>query len=169
VSVDRLFGEIIGEANHKGVATLLDSYGPAFLGGLARGPTVVKVNREEYQQSLGRRLQDTAGYVAALHEMSRRGIRSCLITDGSRPSYALGDGSIWKVTPAHIDTVNATGSGDSMVAGILFGLREKWPFERCLRFGAAAGAANARKWEVADSSFRDIAALESRILVEQLQ
>jgi tagatose 6-phosphate kinase len=167
-NADRLFGEIIAEAKRKGVATFLDSYGPPFLEGLAKKPTVVKVNRDEYQQSLGNRPLEDAGFIDALQGMSQRGIRTCLITDGSRPCYALGEGSIWKVFPPQVEAVNATGSGDSMVAGILFGLRERWPFDRCLRFGAAAGAANARKWEVADSSIQEIAALENRILVEQL-
>ena len=70
---------------------------------------------------------------------------------------------IWKVMPPRVKTVNATGSGDSMVAGLLFGLTHGWDFERCLRFGAAAGAANASVWEVATSSREQIEALEGRV------
>jgi fructose-1-phosphate kinase PfkB-like protein len=50
-----------------------------------------------------------------------------------------------------------------MVAGILCGLSHGWDFERCLRFGAAAGAANAGVWEVAASSRGQIEALESGV------
>jgi sugar/nucleoside kinase (ribokinase family) len=36
------------------------------------------------------------------------------------------------------------GAGDAFAAGVLFGLHEAWPIERCLRLGVAAAAAGIR-------------------------
>jgi tagatose 6-phosphate kinase len=65
-----------------------------------------------------------------------------------------------------VESVNPTGSGDSMIAGILYGLRRSWPFADCLAFGAAAGAANARVREVAQSSSDDIESLLGGVTVK---
>ena len=35
---------------------------------------------------------------------------------------------------------SATGAGDALAAGVLFGLHEEWPVARCLRLGVAAAA-----------------------------
>jgi sugar/nucleoside kinase (ribokinase family) len=36
---------------------------------------------------------------------------------------------------------SATGAGDALAAGVILGLHEEWPVERCLRLGVAAAAA----------------------------
>ena len=52
-----------------------------------------------------------------------------------------------------------------MIAGILYGLRQSWPFADALAFGAAAGAANARVREVAHSSREEIASLVPAVIL----
>jgi fructose-1-phosphate kinase PfkB-like protein len=37
--------------------------------------------------------------------------------------YAATNEKRWKITPPRINTVNSTGSGDSMIAGMLYGTR----------------------------------------------
>jgi tagatose 6-phosphate kinase len=66
-----------------------------------------------------------------------------------------------------VESVNPTGSGDSMIAGILYGLRRSWPFADCLAFGAAAGASNARVREVAQASREDIMSLLPGVVVQR--
>jgi sugar/nucleoside kinase (ribokinase family) len=39
---------------------------------------------------------------------------------------------------------STTGAGDAFAAGVILGLHEGWPAERCLRLGAAAAAACVR-------------------------
>ncbi len=77
-------------------------------------------------------------------------------------------GHYWKITPPSVKAVNPTGSGDAMIAGILYGFQQGWKFERCLAFGAAAGAANARTWEIAGSSPEEITSLESNVMMQRV-
>jgi fructose-1-phosphate kinase PfkB-like protein len=67
-----------------------------------------------------------------------------------------------------VNTVNATGSGDTFVAGILYGFHQGWKFERCLTFGAAAGGANARVWDVAVAALQDILVLEQSVRIQRV-
>jgi len=162
---DNIFREIITIAREVGIPSVLDSYGLAFRMALPAMPVLIKPNKEEYEQTFDKRLQKDDDYRFGLDSLLRLGITYCIITAGSAPFYAATREGMWKVRAPAVKPVNATGSGDSMVAGILHGLTHGWEFERCLRFGAAAGAANASVWQVASSSKEQIEALENSVEV----
>jgi tagatose 6-phosphate kinase len=168
IEADGVFEELIEKAGRRGVLTVLDSYGDAFARGVGAGPTLVKPNKDEFEQTFHSRLERESDYRAALATCLERGITYCIFTDGPRPAYAAHGDGMWKIVPASVEAVNATASGDSMLAGVLHGLQQGWPFERCIAFGAAAGAANARRWEVAQSSIAEITELEDQIIVQKL-
>jgi 1-phosphofructokinase family hexose kinase len=164
-AADDIFREVVTIAREAGIPSVLDSYGNAFRRALPAVPVLIKPNKEEYEQTFGVQLDGDDDFRMALDRLLRLGITYCIITSGSAPFYAATREGMWKVKPPAIKTVNATGSGDCMVAGILFGLTHGWDFEGCLRFGAAAGAANASVWEVASLGREQIDALESGVEV----
>ena len=45
---------------------------------------------------------------------------------------------------------STTGAGDAFAAGVILGLHEGWPVERCLRLGAASAAACVRGLKTSD-------------------
>jgi len=165
---DELFYKAIMIAQKAGVPTVLDSYGSAFDLALNGQPTLVKPNKKEFEQTFGQILSTVADHINAVKFLLGKGARYCVLTDGGMPFYAGLQGHFWKVTPPNVKPVNSTGSGDALIAGILYGFRQGWKFERCLAFGAAAGAANARKWDVANSSLDEIAALESQVIMQRV-
>jgi fructose-1-phosphate kinase PfkB-like protein len=55
-----------------------------------------------------------------------------------------------------------------MLAGIVFSLTEGWPMDRCLAFGAAAGVANASRWEVAAISRQDVEMTMKKVVVQAI-
>jgi len=169
IESDHVFRSLILESRRCGTATVLDSYGEAFTKGLEAVPTVAKLNRDEYELSLGKVLRTDADFVQALQQWTEMGVTYGIITDGPRSLYAAGPDGSWKVSPPSIVTVNATGSGDSLVAGLLQGFERQWPFEESLSFGVAAGAANARKWEVANSTYDEVVELKTRVIIRRLQ
>jgi 1-phosphofructokinase family hexose kinase len=162
---DDLFRDILAMAREAGIPSVLDSYGTAFRIALPAMPVLIKPNKDEYEQSFGKRLESDDDFRLALDSLLTLGITYCIITAGSSSFFAATREGMWKVRPPKVKAINATGSGDSMVAGFLYGLTHGWDFERCLRFGAAAGAANASVWEVAASSREQIEALESAVEV----
>ncbi|MGB6031799.1 MAG: hexose kinase, partial [Bacteroidota bacterium] len=167
-STDTVYRDILEEARRRGVETVLDSYGPALARGIRARPTLVKVNRQEYEKSFRVRLNNPSAKQTAVWQLLSLGPRYAIITDGSRDAYGAFQGAVWRITPPRVVRVNPTGSGDSMLAGLLFGLTTGWSFPRSLRFGAAAGAANAGRWEVASSSHRAISALAPEVRVEEI-
>ena len=165
---ETVYRDLLAEAGRRGVETVLDSYGQALLRGIGSRPTLVKVNREEYARSFRKNLGSPSSMQEAARRLLSLGARYAVITDGPRPAFGAFHQSVWRVRPPRIKTVNPTGSGDSMLAGILFGLTNGWSFPRSLQFGAAAGAANAGRWEVACSSRRAISTIAHRVTVEEI-
>ena len=165
---DDIYYEAILSAHRHGIASVLDSYGYALELGLKAQPTMVKPTRREFEVTFGQSLKTDHDYVEAVNTLLRSGARYGIISDGANPFFAGIQGHYWKVIPPAIPSVNPTGSGDAMVGGILYGFHQGWKFERCLAFGAAAGAANARKWDVANSSLAEITTLESDVKLQRL-
>ena len=165
---DDIFYEALVLAHRYGISSVLDSYGRAFELGLKAQPTLVKPNKREFESTFHQSLTTESDHVLAIRFLLDQGARYSILTDGGHVFYAGIHGHFWKVTPPAMQTVNPTGSGDALVAGILYGFHQSWKFERCLAFGAAAGAANARVWEVANSSLQDILSLEASVRIQRM-
>ncbi len=165
---DDVFATIVQLASERSVKTVVDSYGLVCRNAAQSNPTILKMNKDEYEQTFGKKILGQSDYHAAFDELLGQGISCCIVTDGPRALYAATTEKRWKITPPRINSVNPTGSGDSMIAGMLYGYTHDWDTEKALRFGVAAGASNAQGWEVANSSLEDITALESQVTIEVL-
>ncbi len=166
---DAVFAAIVGHAKSAGIRTALDSYGLAFALAVDAVPTLVKLNREEFEQTFKCALTSEQDILDALDALLARGIGYAILTDGARAVYTAHGVEVWKVTPPAIQAVNPTGSGDSMTAGLLFGLVQHWELDRTLRFGTAAGASNASMWQVASSSAEEIAQMERNVRLVKIK
>jgi len=166
---DDLFYEAIVIGHRAGILSVLDSYGQAFELALRAVPALVKPNRHEFEITFGREVRGDADFLEGLDLLLSNGIQYCIMTDGARPCYAAVRGHYWKAIPPRVDTVDPTGSGDAMIAGILYGFSQGWKFERCFTFGVAAGAANARTWSIANSSLQEVADLEPQVVIQRLR
>lgn len=167
-AADRVYHELIRIARSSGTRTALDSYGPPLRAGIEAVPDLLKINRHEYEQTSGKPAGNEAEVLAALDALRTAGIRTVVLTDGERAVYAADPASVWRVEPPAITSVNPTGSGDSMLAGMLFGIEQGWEMPRWLSLGVAAGAANASVREVSASSRTTIEGFMDRIRPERI-
>jgi 1-phosphofructokinase family hexose kinase len=165
---ENTFASILKLATERSVKTVLDSYDRVCLNALQYRPTIIKMNKEEYERTFGRRIAGTSDYLTAFEAFLSRGATLCVITDGPGVVYAATNDKRWMVTPPAISSVNATGSGDSMVAGMLYAFTRGWDTERALAFGVAAGSCNAQQWDVANSTLKDITQMETQVLLKTL-
>jgi len=166
---------ILRAARETGIPVVLDTYGAPLSLGVGERPFLVKPNVKEYVETFGSETGvETADWgeraaIAALARLRGFGATAAVITDGENPAYASYGEHIWRVTPSRFRCVNATGSGDAFIAGLLYGLTKSWDCESALRFAVASGAANARRWEVACSSMAEILSVASDVRMEQLR
>lgn len=122
---------------------VLDAQGEPLLAALERRPFLVKPNRQEMANTLGRRVDTDADLHAAMRELCRRGAQWVVVTQGKERVWVASERELLSLTPPAVTVVNPIGSGDCLAAGIAVGLARGDVVPEAVRFGLAAGADNA--------------------------
>lgn len=121
---------------------VLDARGPELLEALDRRPFVVKPNRSELGDTLGRDLSDERALLAAMAEIKERGAQWVVVTDGAGPVRVLGEGSVRTLRPPKAKPVNPIGCGDCLAAGIALTIAKGGDVLEGVRTGMAAATDN---------------------------
>lgn len=137
-----LIREMIHYAQSRGVRCGLDSSGLALQEGVKAKPYLLKVNREELSELVGKPLVSLEDQIEALLALNRGGITLTALTRG-REGLLLSNGTLCLEGVLVMDNVvNVMGCGDSLLAGIVSALWEGADLESVVRRGVACGAAN---------------------------
>lgn len=139
-----LYGKIARMMQQRDIPCVVDATGKLLENALETGLFLVKPNREELEDLLGRKLPAEADLVEGARELRKKGARNVLISLG-------GDGALlvdaFDVVHRHAaprgHMVNTVGAGDSMVAGFLAGYLKNRDYQEALHWGVCAGSATA--------------------------
>ena len=66
-----------------------------------------------------------------------------IISLGKQGAIACYEGAIYDATSPEVEPKSTIGSGDSLIAGVIYGLEQGLSIEKSLKLGCAAGAATA--------------------------
>ena len=166
------YAGMVAEAAKHDVPVLLDTSGASLDAALEAEvkPTLVKPNLTEINDLLGTaftpddlpRLRETLAADARF-----AGIPWVVVSMGAAGSVAFHEGRAYRATSTPIEAVNATGSGDSTIAGFAHAVAAGMGAEDVLRYGNTCGKLNAmdprtghlvmEKW---DEVFNDIQVVE---------
>ena len=119
---------------------ILDARGIELLEALAVKPFLVKPNRYELEQTLGRALRSEKEMVGAIREMNERGAEWVVVTNGGKAVYAGSGVHFYRLQPPTCRVVNPIGCGDCMAAGIAWSIHRGQEPPEAIRFGLAAAA-----------------------------
>lgn len=126
-----------------GAKAVLDADGEAFVEGVKAKPFMIKPNREEAERLLGAKFESKSDVARAALELSERGIELVIITLGKQGAVACYGGAIYDAVSPDVEPKSTIGSGDSLIAGVVYGLEKGLSIKQALRLGCAAGAATA--------------------------
>jgi 1-phosphofructokinase family hexose kinase len=127
---------------------VLDFRGPGLLACLDLKPLLVKPNREELAQTVGRPLGDDRQLLDAMRSLNRRGAQWVVITQGAGVVWMTSTEKTYRFDSLRVDdVVNPIGSGDSMAAGIAWAIRQGREMVDAVRVGISAAAENVRRLE----------------------
>jgi tagatose 6-phosphate kinase len=155
-ATDDIFPFAIKLAHEHDKTSVLDTYGLHLQDCLDAAPTIVHNNVEETEKSLGINLQSEESKTEYLHKLYNKGIKLSFLTDGANPAYAAKFDYIHKIESPAIDVIDATGSGDAFVAGIIHGIENSLVFEEMIKNASSLGVANAGMSKTCAVSFEDL-------------
>ena len=137
-----LYRQILERIHGHGVRTVVDATGDLLLNVLAYRPFLIKPNRAELSEVVGRPLPDDDAIEEAARQLQDKGARNVLVSLGGDGALLVDEnGKVHREKAMGKKTLYTVGAGDSMVAGFLAGVGRG--YEYALRLGSAAGGATA--------------------------
>jgi len=163
------YADLVTAVQAAGARAIVDTAGPVLRAAMERGPWMVKPNVNELGEALERPfLDDDRAILSAMAAQVDRGTEIVCVTLGSRGALAIVGTERWRIRVPRIQPVNATGSGDLLLAGFATALsRGRSPID-ALRFGAACGVANAMHLMAELPAGVDLDALAQSVVVEPI-
>lgn len=149
-------GEIITVGNEAGARSIADIHGQALREAVSRRPRMVKCNRDELAGLVGVDISDAGGLARyrarPLSELARdmqrvraSGIGLVVVTLGEDGALLADDSGCLRVRVPRVQVVNATGSGDVFLAGLVVGLERGQSARDAIVLGAACGTVAATR------------------------
>ena len=153
-----LFADWLNQLHQAGVKVVLDSSNAALTAGLKAHPWLVKPNHRELEAWIGHSLNSLDEIIAAAKKLKAEGIANVIISMGANGSLWLSEQAVMQAQPPKCENVVSTvGAGDSMVAGLIYGIEKGLPQAETLAFASAVSAFAVSQSNVGVS---DIALLE---------
>lgn len=160
-----IYGEII-EKLPEGTKVILDTRGEPFTKALAKGVFITKPNIDELSEFFHKRLETTEEIVEAGKKLRAMGSENVIISMGKEGSILISEKGVYKGNAPKGKLISSVGAGDSMVAGITYGLIEGKELEEAYKFGIASGSATA--FSEGLTTFETMENLLKEIIIEKI-
>jgi len=135
--------ELIQLAKDMGKVVLFDSSGELLAAGIKAKPHVIKPNRAELMELIGRKISTKEEVIAAASEIQANGIENVIVSLGGDGAIFVTAEGVFQGTTPNIPIVNTVGCGDSLVAGFAVGIRRGLPMIDKIKLAMAVSTANA--------------------------
>ncbi len=137
-----IYARILKAVARHQILTVLDSSGAALREGLAGRPWLIKPNRDEAQELLGRALSNEASVVKAVRELTSSASVVIISLGGDGAVLATKEQTLRAWAPK-IEVHSTIGAGDSLVAGFVTEWLRTRSLSKALALGIACGSATA--------------------------
>ncbi|MDG2942748.1 1-phosphofructokinase [Exercitatus varius] len=136
-----LFADWLRQLHQAGVKVVLDSSNAALTAGLSARPWLVKPNHRELEAWIGHSLNSLDEIIQAAKKLRMQGIANVIISMGADGSLWLSEQGVVRAQPPKCENVVSTvGAGDSMVAGLIYGIVNGLSQQDTLAFASAVSA-----------------------------
>ena len=139
---DTAYTPVSDIAAAKGARVILDTSGAALKATLGKGVYLIKPNRRELEELVGRALPDPAEQVAAARSLiASKSAEIVAITLGSEGALIVSQTEAWQAAAPPVTAHSAVGAGDSFVGAVTVAVAQQRPLAAVLAYGVAAGTA----------------------------
>jgi len=163
------YTELITIIQSAGAKVFLDTSDEALRQNCGAKPLLVKPNDEEAHELTGLPVNTPAEIAAVGMAISAMGPASVIISLGKVGAVLVDKGKAWLAASPKIVAANPIGAGDSMVAGIVWGLSQGDSMQDALCKGIACGAATASQKGTSVGSREQVNDLLSQVQMREVK
>jgi 6-phosphofructokinase 2 len=136
------YARLARAARERQARLVLDTSGEALRAAAAEQVYLLKPNRREAEQLVGRPLRDPDELTDALHQFVSGGHAEAVVVSlGAEGALLVTRDGTERLAAPEVTVQSRIGAGDSMVAGIVLGLARGDPLRQAVLLGLAAGSA----------------------------
>ncbi|WP_376794166.1 1-phosphofructokinase [Thermogemmatispora sp.] len=114
-----LYAMLIARLKALDRLTVLDASGEALAQGILAGPTLVKPNRAELEQLVGRSLTSLTEIAQAARSLLQHDIRRVVVSLGEQGALFVEREQVLQAVPPAVTVESTVGAGDAMVAALV--------------------------------------------------
>ncbi len=136
------YATLIKQVSPKHIKIVIDTSGPALTEALKEPVFLVKPNQRELAQLAGKEFLSSTEQEAFALDMVKSGKAQYVVVSlGARGAFmASKEGVVYQSTPS-VSVKSTIGAGDSMVAGLIYGIKNNFSVKDILKWGVACGVA----------------------------
>jgi 6-phosphofructokinase 2 len=136
------YAKLINQLSSKNVRVVLDSSGPALKQALTECVFLIKPNQNELAQLAGRELNNITDMEQyALELINQTKLTYVVVSMGAKGAFIVSKSGVVHQAIPKVDVKSTIGAGDSMLAGIIYGITKNYSTEMMLKWGVACGVA----------------------------
>lgn len=162
------YSELITIIQSAGAKVFLDTSDEALRQNCAAKPLLVKPNDEEAHELTGLPVGTKEEIAAVGAAISAMGPANVIISLGKKGAVLVNDGQAWLAASPKIEAANPIGAGDSMVAGVVWGLSQGDSMQDALCKGIACGAATAGQKGTSVGSLEQVNQLLAEVQLQEV-
>ncbi len=162
------YSELITIIQSAGAKVFLDTSDEALRQNCAAKPLLVKPNDEEAHELTGLPVGTKEEIAAVGTAISAMGPANVIISLGKKGAVLVNDGQAWLAASPKIEAANPIGAGDSMVAGVVWGLSKGDSMQDALCKGIACGAATAGQKGTSVGSLEQVNQLLAEVQLQEV-
>lgn len=162
------YSELIGIIQSAGAMVFLDTSDEALRQNCGAKPLLVKPNDEEAHELTGLPVGTKEEIATVGKAISAMGPASVIISLGKEGAVLVDEGKAWLAASPEIAAANPIGAGDSMVAGVVWGLSQGDSMQDALCKGIACGAATASQKGTSVGSLEQVTKLLAEVQLRKI-
>lgn len=127
----------------KDCKVILDTRGLPFVEGLKEGVFLTKPNNHELEEFFNRKLNNVEEIIQAGKDLQALGSKNVLISLGKDGSILITEKELYVGNAPQGKLISSVGAGDSMVAGVVYGIAKGMTLVDSYKYGIASGSSTA--------------------------